>query len=188
MASQGIAMSELDTDKAGLASAQAQPKRRFLMLVVFLVGMAAMALIVLGSVLAGGDLRISDSKASSIAVLKKQADAWDKAIVRKDKDAIAGNMAEDFRQIDHEGNLSNKAGFLNGILSPKLRIDPYPVDDLDVRIYGARNDVAAVSGRTRMTGAYKGKEFTANYRYIDIYAKKQGQWRVVSVQISPLPL
>jgi ketosteroid isomerase-like protein len=120
-----------------------------------------------------------------IAQLTAQADAWDKAIVRKDEAAIAANMAEEFRQIDHEGKVSDKTAFLKGIMSPKLRIDPYPVDELEVRLYG---DMALLSGRTRMTGAYDGHAFTAHYRYIDVYARKNGQWRVVSVQISPLAL
>lgn len=122
-----------------------------------------------------------------VAQLKKQADDWDKAIVRKDRAAIAANMAEDFRHIDHEGNISDKAAFLDNIMSPKLRIDPYPVDELSVRFYGDRNSVAALSGRTRMTGGWDGKEFKAHYRYIDIYAKNKGKWQVVSVQISPMP-
>jgi hypothetical protein len=54
-----------------------------------------------------------------------------------------------------------------------------------VRVY---RDTALVSGRTRMTGTYDGKKFTAHYRYIDTYIRKKGNWQVVSVQITPLPL
>ncbi len=149
-----------------------------------MLGKAAFAAIVAVSMVGAADCSAADAKAALIAILSKQADAWDKAIVRKDEAAIAANMADDFRQIDHEGHVSNKAAFLKGIMSPKLRIDPYPVDELDVRVYG---DVALLSGLTRMTGAYDGRAFTANYRYIDVYAREKGGWRVVSVQISPLP-
>jgi ketosteroid isomerase-like protein len=115
--------------------------------------------------------------------LTRQADAWDKAIVRKDRDAIAGNMTEDFRQIDAAGNIENKVSFLDDVLSPRLRIDPYTVEDFEVRVYG---DVALLSGRTRMTGAYDGKAFNTHYRYIDVYVRKNGVWRVASVQITRL--
>jgi ketosteroid isomerase-like protein len=113
--------------------------------------------------------------------LTRQADAWDKAIVRKDRDAIAVNMTDDFRQIDAAGGVENKASFLEDVLSPKLRIDPYTVEDFEVRVYG---DVALLSGRTRMTGAYDGKAFATHYRYIDVYVRKNGVWRVASVQIT----
>ena len=122
--------------------------------------------------------------AALVAELSAQADRWDKAIVRKDRAAIEANMAEDFRQIDGAGNVETKSSFLNGLLSTDLQIDPYVVDDLDVRVYG---DVALLSGRTRMTGKYQGKPFVSHYRYIDIYVRRGGAWKIVSVQISRIP-
>ena len=121
---------------------------------------------------------------TSMTLLTSQADAWDKAIVRKDRAAIEANMAEDFRQIDSAGNVETKASFVDGLVSDKLEIDPYTVEDFDVRLYG---DVALLSGRTRMTGRYDGKPFTSHYRYIDIYARKDGLWKIVSVQITKIP-
>jgi len=119
-----------------------------------------------------------------IAQLTSQADLWDQAIVRKDRAAIEQNMAEDFRQIDGSGNVESKASFVNDLMSPDLQIDPYTVEEFDVRLYG---DVALLSGRTRMTGRYEGKPFTSHYRYIDIYARRDGAWKIVSVQISRIP-
>lgn len=118
------------------------------------------------------------------AELKRLSDAWDQAIVRKDEAAIAGNMAEDFRQIDGYGNLENRQSFVAGLVDPKLTIDPYTVEDFEIRLYG---DVALLSGRTHMTGRYDGKPFESNYRYIDIYVRRDGQWKIVSVQITKFP-
>jgi CubicO group peptidase (beta-lactamase class C family)/lysophospholipase L1-like esterase/ketosteroid isomerase-like protein len=120
----------------------------------------------------------------TIATLTAQADAWDKAIVRKDRAAVESNMAGDFRQIDGNGNLETKASFVEGIVSDKLTIDPYTVEDFEVRLYG---DVALLSGRTRMTGRYEGKDFTSHYRYIDTYVRRDGAWKIVSVQITKIP-
>ena len=122
--------------------------------------------------------------AAEIARLTQQADAWDRAIVRKDGATIAANMAEDFRQIDGAGDLETKASFVAGLLDPELRIDPYAVEDFEVRLYG---DVALLSGRTRMTGQYQGKPFASHYRYIDVYVQRAGTWKIVSVQITRLP-
>lgn len=124
------------------------------------------------------------SDTATIATLTKQADAWDKAIVRKDKAAIENNMADDFRQIDGQGDVETKASFVEGLMSPKLVIAPYTVEDFDVRLYG---DVALLSGRTRMTGSHDGKTFNSHYRYIDIYVRRAGVWKIVSVQISRIP-
>jgi ketosteroid isomerase-like protein len=118
------------------------------------------------------------------AELTRLSNAWDAAIVAKREKAIADNMAEDFRIIDGHGNVDGKAGFVRDILDPKLKIDPYGVDDFEVRLYG---DVALLSGHTLMTGTYDGEKFTSNYRYIDIYVKRGGAWKIVSVQITKYP-
>ena len=58
-------------------------------------------------------------------------------------------MADDFRRIDGSGNVETKRSFADDILCPDLVIDPYTVEDFEVRLYG---DVALLSGRTRMRG------------------------------------
>lgn len=121
--------------------------------------------------------------ADDVAQLTRQAEAWDAAIVRQDRAAIAANMAEDFRQIDPAGDVFDKAAFVADIVAPELRIDPYTVQDFEVRLYG---DTALLSGRTRMTGHYAGKPFSSHYRYIDVYVRRGGAWRIVSVQITKL--
>jgi len=131
----------------------------------------------------GGVRAAPASATADIARLQQLSDAWDKAIVAKDRAAVAGNMGADFRIIDGQGNVENKQQFVDGILDPKLTIDPYTVEEFDIRLYG---DVALLSGRTRMTGEHDGKPFVSNYRYIDIYVKRDGQWRIVSVQITRL--
>ena len=135
-------------------------------------------------VFAGTPASAKKSDATTIAALTAQADQWDKAIVRKDQAAIEKNMADDFRQIDAQGDVETKASFVEGLLSPKLVINPYTVEDFDVRLYG---DVALLSGRTRMSGSYDGKPFNSHYRYIDIYVRRGGVWKIVSVQISKIP-
>lgn len=88
-------------------------------------------------------------------------------------------MADDFRQIGSDGEVETRASFLADLVSPELQIDPYAVEDFDIRLYG---DAAVLSGRTRMAGRYQGKPFTTHYRSIDIYVRRAGEWKVVSVQ------
>lgn len=132
---------------------------------------------------ASGNPAITPERATDMRQLKQQSDAWDQAIVRKDGTAIAANMAEDFRQIDGDGDLETKASFVAGLVSDKLQIEPYTVEDFEIRLYG---DVALLSGRTRMRGRYAGKAFESHYRYIDVYHREQDKWKIVSVQITKL--
>jgi ketosteroid isomerase-like protein len=129
-------------------------------------------------------IRNSATVADEIAQLTRQADAWDKAIVRKNRAAIVANMADDFRQIGGSGNVANRDEFVAAIVADDLEIDPYTVEEFDVRVYG---DVALLSGRTHMTGRYNGKGFTSHYRYVDVYVRKDAAWKVANVQITELP-
>jgi ketosteroid isomerase-like protein len=124
------------------------------------------------------------ARSKEVAELSRLSDAWDKAIVRKDRDAVANNMAEDFRIIDGKGDIQDKPAFVADILDPRLTIDPYTVEDFEVRLYG---DTALLSGRTHMTGSFDGERFDSNYRYIDIYVRRGGAWKIVSVQITRFP-
>jgi len=124
------------------------------------------------------------TQAADVAELTRLSDAWDKAIVRKDRAAIAANMAEDFRSIDGSATVQNKQAFVDELMDAKLSIDPYTVEDFEVKVLG---DSALLYGRTRMTGKFDGAAFESNYRYIDIYVKRKGAWKIVSVQITRIP-
>ena len=123
----------------------------------------------------------ADGDTATVAKLTALSNAWDKAIVAKDRAAIAANMAEDFRQIGGDASVEDKAAFVADLVAADFSIDPYEVEGFNVRLYG---DVALLSGVIRMTGHSQGKPFASHFRYIDIYARAHGDWKIVSVQIS----
>ena len=98
---------------------------------------------------------LDDDKALA-AALKKQADAWDVAIVKKDRKAIENNMAESFFMIDSGGGTSDKAKFVADLTAPDITIEPYTVDEFKIRIYG---NTALINGATNMHGVEGGKPF-----------------------------
>jgi ketosteroid isomerase-like protein len=125
--------------------------------------------------------RAAADEAATKALLAKQAADWDAAIWRKDQPAIEANLGEGFRHLDGNGGVSERAAFVADLMSPALTIDPYTVEDFDVRIYG---EIALLSGTTRMTGTYEGRPFKSHYRYVDIYHWEHGRWVVVNIQIT----
>jgi ketosteroid isomerase-like protein len=120
-------------------------------------------------------------EAQDKAQLARQAADWDAAIIRKDAAAIERNMADDFRSIQKDGSVCSRVSFLGDLLAHDLVIDPYTVEEFEVRLFG---DVALLTGRTRMTGKEGGAPFTSHYRYTDTYVRRGGRWKVVSVQIT----
>jgi len=138
---------------------------------------ATAALVVLACCLATAQ---AAAPAMTAEALRAQADAWDAAIIRKDRAAIEANMADSFFQIGSDGDTADKAKFLEGITSDKLVIEPYTVEDFRVRFYG---DTALITGDTDMHGSWDGKPFHSHYRFTDTYVREaDGKWRVVNVQ------
>jgi ketosteroid isomerase-like protein len=140
-----------------------------------------MPMIVFAAVFAAACSTPPASRDATVQLLTAQADAWDKAIVARNASAVAANVAPDFTQIESGGAVNGRDEFIKGLLDPTLRIDPYKVDDFGVRLYG---DTALLTGRIRMTGVSEGKPFISHFRYIDVYVKRDGAWKVVSIQIT----
>ena len=136
---------------------------------------------ILISLVAGCAVNPAPKGDAAVRLLTAQADAWDKAIVAKNAAAVAANIAPDFTQIESGGAVIGRDEFVKDLLDPTLRIDPYRVEDFGVRVYG---DTALLTGRIRMTGASEGKPFVSHFRYIDVYVKRDGVWKVVSIQIT----
>ena len=117
-------------------------------------------------------------------MLKHQADAWDLAIIHKDRKAIEANISARFMQIGSDGNKADKPGFVAALMDERLSISPYTVEDFQIRVFG---DTALLTGTTDMHGSWDSKSFTSHYRYTDVYVRENGKWRVVNVQTTPIP-
>lgn len=115
--------------------------------------------------------------------LRAQAAAWDRDIVRRDRAGIEKNLHAKFFQIDKTGTRHERAEFIEGLLDPKLQIDPYTVPDLEVHQFGT---TALLTGTTHISGHYDGKPFQTHYRYIDTYVRENGRWSIVAVQITAI--
>ncbi|MEP6882821.1 MAG: nuclear transport factor 2 family protein [Dokdonella sp.] len=129
-------------------------------------------------------LAVTPKDTSVEVTLKHQADAWDLAIIHKDRKAIEDNISARFMQIGSDGNKADKPGFVAALMDERLSISPYTVEDFQIRVFG---DTALLTGTTDMHGSWSGKPFTSHYRYTDVYVRENGKWRVVNVQTTPIP-
>ena len=56
---------------------------------------------------------------------------------------------------------------------------------MDMRFYG---DTVVVIGRTKEKWKnQKGEEFTAEYRWTDVFVKRKGRWQCVAAQVARVP-
>jgi len=101
------------------------------------------------------------------------------AYMRGDRAFVDDLLADDWTSSDYTGRIWTKANVLalfgpNGPTFTKAEID---VDR--VRLHG---DVAIVTGRSVSAGRFEGRDINVTQRYMDVYVKRDGRWRVVASQ------
>jgi ketosteroid isomerase-like protein len=92
-------------------------------------------------------------------------------------------MAPDYVQVDGSGGLVGREEVLASFRSGERNWDEAYSDDHRVRVYG---DVAVVVGRWRARGTNAGKSFDYAARYVAVWARHAGEWRMVSDQSTPM--
>jgi ketosteroid isomerase-like protein len=115
------------------------------------------------------------------AELRQLERDWDTAIVHKDIARLEQILGDDFVYIGSAGGINPRAALIQGIKDSEATIEPFETTDVVVRTYG---DTAILTGRFLQKGTYKGQSFSGQFRYTDVYVKRNGIWRAVSAHAS----
>jgi len=99
------------------------------------------------------------------------------AFMNSDADWYRQHLADDFVCIESDGSVLDKAQFLLGARNGPDVAD-YEILEVDVRIYGETALVRATGVWARENGSM------GMSRYTDVYIKGNGEWKVVSAQIT----
>ena len=115
--------------------------------------------------------------------LLQTIDAWDRAMLTNDPDAIGAFMADEWTIVGPDGSLNDKAGFVEAIRSGLLTHDVMESHDVDARVYG---DAAVSVARGLSGGSYLGERFLLTERVSCTYVRQGGRWRCVLTHLSRL--
>ena len=108
------------------------------------------------------------------------------ALRLNDVQRLSQLYADDFRIINYRGRRLDKEAVLGAFRSGALRFDSLRTSDLDIRVYG---DVAVVSGIQHQVAREPGGDSQAHpksVRYTHTYVTRDGRWRLVLSQITPI--
>lgn len=107
-------------------------------------------------------------------------DAFFRALEQGDASRLESLLTGDFLIVDvMRGGTAGRAEFLGPLASGDLKFERVELVERAVRHYG---DVAVVVGRTAMTGAFAGQQFTAASRYTHVFVQADGTWKLASAQ------
>jgi len=122
------------------------------------------------------------SRIQTEQLLREMNDDWVKALVRGDAESLGRIMADDFLfAYPFEGD--GKDQFISDVSSGDVRVEYITRENTAVRIWG---DTAVLTGRDSAKWYYKGRDFSGHYKIIHIYAHRNQEWKLVSVQACPI--
>lgn len=145
--------------------------------------MSCISLIVVGGLaLAVGQASLmrADDAVQQLEKLKKQ---WSEAEVNRDIAFLDKLYADDLEIGTSQGDVLNKQQMMERVKDPDHKWDQVDSDHIHVRVYG---NVAVMTDLTTVRGTDKGKSFGGVYRFVRIFVRQQGRWRVVLAQATPL--
>ena len=109
--------------------------------------------------------------------LERQINA---AVVSGDLHVFERLLADDFTHTNQTGKFRTRREWLSNHKPGQSPYVAYDVDDMNIRVYG---DTVVVTARTTPKGRdSKGNSITGQYRYLRVWAKRDGQWRAVAFQ------
>jgi ketosteroid isomerase-like protein len=117
--------------------------------------------------------------------LIKLEEEWHNAYVKRDAAPLEKILAEEYIAVSGNGGSYSKAQTIEGLKNDTATYEYSTPYDMDFRFY---DDAVVVIGRTKEKGkAQNGTEFTVEYRWTDVFVKKNGRWQCVAAQVVRIP-
>ena len=114
--------------------------------------------------------------------LRQMNDDWIKALVRADRVTLDRIMADDFfMAYPMEGD--DKGQFIGDVASGDVKVELLTRENVSVRIWG---HTAILIGKDSVKWYYKGRDFSGQYKVMNVYALRDDRWQLVSLQACPL--
>ncbi|MGH9844164.1 MAG: nuclear transport factor 2 family protein [Blastocatellia bacterium] len=123
-------------------------------------------------------LAASAQNAGEQAILKLEQQ-WVDALVKADAAALEKIYADDLIYTHSSGTVDTKASYIDSLKTGKAKYESIERDDVKVRFYG---DTAIVTCRS----VIKVNKNTIPARYIHVYVKQKGAWRMAAHQTTRL--
>ncbi|HSB29182.1 MAG TPA: nuclear transport factor 2 family protein [Pyrinomonadaceae bacterium] len=123
-------------------------------------------------------------------IIKLEKD-WAAAAQRHDVEAIRRILADDLTMTYPDGTTGTKTSELSDVESGAVTADSWELSDTKVTVLGA--DAAFITGRSLIkNGKYKDPDtkkaidISGEYRFTDVYARRNGQWVAVASQTTQI--
>lgn len=131
-----------------------------------------------------------DSAAIEAEILKLERE-WMAAPNAKNGEAVRRVVADDAVLVYPDGSVATKADEVRTVEAGEVTSDSFEMIESKVTVIDA--DAAFISGRSSIkNGKYKDPntkktiDISGEYRFLDVYAKRDGKWQVIASQATKI--
>ena len=150
-----------------------------------MIRMAALAAVLAAPVLAHGQASAPKNDKAVQEVIEFR-NRYIEAEENRDMAFLERILADDFFALKPQGKLLNKTQQLENLKRPDRTLKVLNPRETHVQFYGG-GDVAILTEHVTVDGQDKGHPFGGEYRFLRVFAKQEGKWKVVLAQGSPMP-
>ena len=146
-----------------------------------IVRIAALTALLAMPLLAQGQTKNNDKAVQEIVDFRNR---YIEAEENKDVAYLDKIFADDFFALNPQGQLLDKPHMLENMKRTDRVFKVLNPRETQVHFYG---DVAILTEHVTVDGEDKGRHFGGEFRFVRIFAKQNGNWKVVMAQGAPLP-
>jgi ketosteroid isomerase-like protein len=106
------------------------------------------------------------------------------SLKKQQYDVLAALYSDDYMLIRPDGTVLSKKAVLSDLQEGGLTFREIELDDVKVRIHG---DSALLTGESRTVTARAGKEAKTRFRFVAVYAERDGKIELIHFQSVNLP-
>lgn len=114
---------------------------------------------------------------TSTLQLRTVARSFAEAIESKNVDGLKRLLGKTYLGVDVNGQAYDRAGRISSLEQSELKLSSVKGTDQQVNAVG---DTAVVSGVFDVKGEANGKDVSGQYRYVDVWKKVDGDWKVIA--------
>jgi len=145
------------------------------------VPIAALAALLAMPLLAQGQMKNNDKAVQEIVDFRNR---YIEAEENKDVAYLDKIFSDDFFALNPQGQLLDKPHMLENMKRTDRVFKVLNPRETQVHFYG---DVAILTEHVTVDGEDKGRHFGGEFRFVRVFAKQNGNWKVVMAQGAPIP-
>lgn len=125
------------------------------------------------------------------AELIKLERAWADAVKNGDADTVRRVMADDIVIINPDGSKPTKAEEVEAIQQRLVTIESWEILEPKVTVLDANNAFVTgrgviKNGKSKVANSNRSFDISGEYRFLDVYTRRNGKWEAVASQTTPI--